>query len=163
MKRLTCALLACLPSALGAQRAQPAPTVWIGAGVGSAGSAGIGGGAEGWVAYRHLAVGMHDSSVDQWYGRHRSERSVLAGFTYDVSTLRLLAAAGVGRTDGTRSNGEQSGTRTQLPESRQAAFDVSLDWVFSRFVGLHASHFQIQGAQLGYGLTTLGFVAGKLR
>ena len=155
-----CALVVKL--AHGAHAQSPATTAWASVGVGSAGSDGLGAGAEGWLDYRNVLLGFHSSSVSEWFGPEKNERSLLIGAAYSQRWARLMVAGGLGESRGSRSNGEQSGTRTELPMTRQPVLEASAQ-VFSKFAGAHVTVFNIRQGPNSYTLTSVGLVLGYLR
>ena len=139
------------------------PSAWGSASVGSAGDDGLGAAAEGWFNYGSLAVGVHSSSADRWYGARKREQSLLVGVTHTDHLLRVVVAGGLASSSGSRSNGEQSGTRTNLAERQTYALEASAQFLFSPYVGAHVTWFAIPRGENAYTLVTLGLVVGALR
>ena len=130
---------------------------------GSAGSDGLGAGAEGWLDHRNVVLGFHSSRVSDWFGPEKKERSLLIGAAYSQRWTRFMVAGGIGESRGSRSNGEQSGTRTELPMTHRPAVEASAQLLFSRFLGAHATVFSIPEGPNSYALMSGGLVLGYLR
>jgi hypothetical protein len=138
-------------------------TIWIAGGLGGALNGGLVGEWEAWVAHGPLALGVHSSSDDQIFEDYKHERSLLGGARIPLGRLDVLFAAGSAVTGGSRSNGEQSGSRTTFPTERVALFELAGDWNFSRNVGVHTTWFAVSGGQSAYRALVIGLTLGKLR
>jgi hypothetical protein len=141
--------------------AHSAQNAWISAGFG-AGTNGFGEVVSGWFSGGGWVVGIRTSSASGFFSPEYHDRALILGIRARSGHLQTLLGAGPGRIGGSRSNGEQSGTRSSYADESSVGLAAEAGWT-SSLIGIGLSAFGAKGPTLSFGGIALAIQLGWMR
>jgi hypothetical protein len=145
----------------GAQAAPRRTSLWLTGGIGGTTFAPSAGVLAGWYARGGLAVGVRGVVTGGTSVIH--ERAVLAGGRVHAGPLLVVGGAGVGRTTGRRSRGEQSGTTSPVAAELAPAVHVEATVALGRRIAVGGAGFWTGGRRSTFSGAALVLQLGTLR